>query len=132
MTPTRSTPHTTSQQILLLVASAFLLLDSSGKRYTCAGLLFMISPPPSHTYTHYSFLRSKDNPAIDPEHETVYQDMTQPLSHYFINSSHNTYLEGHQLNGKSSTEAYTRVLLQGCRCIEIDCWDDSKNSTYLQ
>ena len=78
-------------------------------------------------HTHCSFLRSKDNPAIDPEHETVYQDMTQPLSHYFINSSHNTYLEGHQLNGKLSTEAYTRVLLQGCRCIEIDCWDDSKS-----
>ena len=74
----------------------------------------------------FSFLRSRDNSAIDPEHETVYQDMTQPLSHYFINSSHNTYLEGDQLRGKSSTDAYVRALLQGCRCVEIDCWDDSK------
>ena len=77
----------------------------------------------------FSFLRSKDNSAIDPEHETVYQDMTQPLSHYFINSSHNTYLEGDQLRGKSSNEAYTRAFLQGCRCVEIDCWDDSKTQT---
>ena len=76
----------------------------------------------------YSFLRSKDNSAINPEHETVFQDMTQPLSHYFINSSHNTYLEGDQLRGKSSTDAYVRAFLQGCRCVEIDCWDDSKTN----
>lgn len=49
-------------------------------------------------------------------------DMTQTLAHYFIKSSHNTYLTAGQLTGVSSPEMYRQCLLAGCRCLELDCW----------
>ncbi|KAE8289771.1 1-phosphatidylinositol 4,5-bisphosphate phosphodiesterase beta-2 [Larimichthys crocea] len=52
----------------------------------------------------------------------ISQEMTQPIPHYFIKSSHNTYLTAGQFSGVSSPEMYRQCLLSGCRCLELDCW----------
>ncbi|KAG6445677.1 1-phosphatidylinositol 4,5-bisphosphate phosphodiesterase classes I and II isoform X2 [Manduca sexta] len=69
------------------------------------------------------FLMSEDNPIVAANKLDLCDDMDQPLAHYFINSSHNTYLTGHQITGKSSVEIYRQSLLAGCRCVELDFWN---------
>ncbi|XP_061499950.1 1-phosphatidylinositol 4,5-bisphosphate phosphodiesterase isoform X1 [Anopheles gambiae] len=69
------------------------------------------------------YLMSDENAPVFLDRLDIYMDMDQPLSHYYINSSHNTYLSGRQFGGKSSVEMYRQTLLAGCRCVELDCWD---------
>ncbi|KAF4526440.1 hypothetical protein B566_EDAN015072 [Ephemera danica] len=69
------------------------------------------------------YLMSDENAPVFLDRLDIFMDMNQPLSHYYINSSHNTYLSGRQFGGKSSVEMYRQVLLAGCRCVELDCWD---------
>lgn len=71
-----------------------------------------------NTRNHFfRYLMSEDNPVMAPIKLDLCDDMDQPMSHYFINSSHNTYLTGHQLTGKSSVEIYRQSLLAGCRYV---------------
>ncbi|XP_071832251.1 1-phosphatidylinositol 4,5-bisphosphate phosphodiesterase beta-1-like isoform X42 [Apostichopus japonicus] len=83
----------------------------------------------SEGLAHY--LMSHENSVIPPESYILWQDMDHPLCQYFINSSHNTYLIGHQFTGKSSVEIYRQVLLAGCRCVELDCWDGQEDEPMI-
>uniref|UniRef100_A0A3Q2Z707 1-phosphatidylinositol 4,5-bisphosphate phosphodiesterase n=1 Tax=Hippocampus comes TaxID=109280 RepID=A0A3Q2Z707_HIPCM len=69
-----------------------------------------------------AFLVGPETSVVMQDRLAKCQDMTQPLPHYFIKSSHNTYLTAGQFSGVSSPEMYRQCLLSGCRCLELDCW----------
>uniref|UniRef100_A0AAQ5XCP0 Phosphoinositide phospholipase C n=1 Tax=Amphiprion ocellaris TaxID=80972 RepID=A0AAQ5XCP0_AMPOC len=77
------------------------------------------------------YMLSLENDVFNPDHARVHQDMSRPLAHYFISSSHNTYLTKDQVTSASSTEPYIRALNQGCRCVELDCWDGDKGEPVI-
>lgn len=54
------------------------------------------------------YMLSLENDVFNPDHARVNQDMSRPLAHYFISSSHNTYLTKDQVTSASSTEPYIR------------------------
>ncbi|XP_051131894.1 phosphoinositide phospholipase C 4-like [Andrographis paniculata] len=71
----------------------------------------------------HHFLFSSDlNPPINSK---VHQDMTSPLSHYFVYTGHNSYLTGNQLTSDCSDVPVIKALKKGVRVIELDIWPNS-------
>jgi phosphatidylinositol phospholipase C delta len=76
------------------------------------------------------YLHDENNSAFDPFSQYLGQEVAldKPISHYWINTSHNTYLTGDQVQSNSSVEMYMRALRRGCKCLELDCWDGEKSA----
>ncbi|KAL7450054.1 hypothetical protein ACHAWC_003094 [Mediolabrus comicus] len=72
------------------------------------------------------YLFSVENNLFDPAKERFDESiLNKSLSEYWINSSHNTYLTGDQVQSASSLETYTIALQRGCKCLELDCFDSA-------
>jgi hypothetical protein len=63
--------------------------------------MLLLQDPSRNTQQPFFYLRefldwlfSSCNGLLEPAKKTVYQDMSRPLAHYWISSSHNTYLTG--------------------------------------
>lgn len=69
------------------------------------------------------FMFSPLNSIYDQQKLQTRLDLNQPLSHYFINSSFNSYLWGDSLYGSVSLEYYRRVIEKGCRMIQLNVFD---------
>ncbi|TKY56471.1 Phosphoinositide phospholipase C 2 [Spatholobus suberectus] len=61
----------------------------------------------------------------------VHHDMNFPLAHYFLYTSHNSYLTGNQVSSASNTSAIINALKKGVRVIELDLWPNSRGDDVL-
>lgn len=103
--PVASPTDPTTLQNFSPIVLSYLETISSGKRTLSPSQLEELSKPPHDN----KFLKYMSSPASNVSDPTAPIDLSYPLSNYFINSSHNTYLTGNQLYSVSSTDAYKHV-----------------------
>ncbi|KAM7499373.1 hypothetical protein LguiA_023787 [Lonicera macranthoides] len=72
----------------------------------------------------FKYLFGDINPPLCPS-PGVQDDMSAPLSHYFIYTGHNSYLTGNQLSSDCSDVPIVKALQRGVRVIELDIWPNS-------
>ncbi len=92
-------------QTLSPTVLGYLQTVSSGQRRLSSTQLAELAKP-QFDNKFLEYIKSSSSNASDP---TPPIDLSYPLSNYFINSSHNTYLTGNQLYSVSSTDAYKHV-----------------------
>ncbi|ESO02184.1 hypothetical protein HELRODRAFT_65381 [Helobdella robusta] len=124
--------YMTCEELMLFVESEQGVADMT--REKCVELIMKYEPSEDGRLNSYigidgftAYLSSEECFIFNPMQTHVCQDMNQPLSHYFVASSHNTYLLKDQLLSKPSLDGYIYVLKKGCRLVKVDCWDGPDN-----
>ena len=81
----------------------------------------------------FNFLLSDANDLMDPRKGRVGgDDMNHPLSHYWIMSSHDTYLNcWNRDQPVLDDQMYLAALYRGVRCLELDVFDGYVGSDYF-